>query len=871
MAQAQGPDESPPLKGDVAGAVGAIVDLARRAAAVRGVKLSLQIGIPAVVIWFVWKEIRGLHFGDIKAAAGQSNTALLVLAAICSLTAVAAMGFYDALAFRDAAGRLTFGTRWILGTLIFGWTNFITLGPFGGPAARLWAYKRFGLTIGEMGHGFLLHYIGLSTGVASWVVALVLPLPGVGAAEIPVRLGLALVLCVASAFWVGRIVMNFAIRRGLDVPGLRSPLWTLGVVSFFDWGLTALAFVFVAQAIDPSIAPVTSARAMLLGHSAGFASMIPGGIGSADAVWMKVLTLDGVDAARAAAVVLVFRFTFYVVPWAASFLLLYVWALSQSERLRFWQRRLMAGAVLIHSLLLLASIATPTHTERLTEIGKYVPLPVLEGAHAASAACAALLLFMIRGLVRGYSSAMIATALVLGASAVAHLLKSGDVIEPSISIVLLGLLLGVRGAFRRRGRLPIGWESALAAGIGGLAFFLVVGVAAFRLHQFDSGLWMSFEHRGEPARFVRGAAVIALVAAVIIVREAARPARPRVYAGPREIDEACEFIRAHARSAASLLVACGDKAVWRWRDRGLVVYQRAQDSMIVLSDPVVASPGDGPALLEDLHEFAAVEDLDLVFFQVTADWLSLLRESGYRFLRLGEEAVVPLEGFTLAAGHFAGLRRAARSVEENGIRFEMLEPPHERAVLVEAREVSDAWLTGRQRREMQFSLGYFGMEYLRRFPLGVARDSRGAMVGFMNVLGLRRGSEASLDLVRHRPGAGEELAEFMIVRTCEWASRRGFAELNLGLAPMARMGAHRRSAVAERLAAMLLRHGERTLHYQGLRAFKDKFHPVWRARFLGYQQPWGGQEAVARSAGLIRAWSGADRARIRAAREVSSS
>jgi phosphatidylglycerol lysyltransferase len=35
-----------------------------------------------------------------------------------------------------------------------------------------------------------------------------------------------------------------------------------------------------------------------------------------------------------------------------------------------------------------------------------------------------------------------------------------------------------------------------------------------------------------------------------------------------------------------------------------------------------------------------------------------------------------------------------------------------------------------------------------------------------------------------------------------------------------------------RLGALLFRHGEHFFNFQGLRAFKDKFDPVWEPRYL---------------------------------------
>jgi phosphatidylglycerol lysyltransferase len=54
---------------------------------------------------------------------------------------------------------------------------------------------------------------------------------------------------------------------------------------------------------------------------------------------------------------------------------------------------------------------------------------------------------------------------------------------------------------------------------------------------------------------------------------------------------------------------------------------------------------------------------------------------------------------------------------------------------------------------------------------------------------------------------------------------------------MAPLSGFEQSAVAPlwaRLASFVYEHGEAVYNFQGLRAFKEKFDPVWRPRYLAY-------------------------------------
>src|SRR4029079_3981359 len=65
-----------------------------------------------------------------------------------------------------------------------------------------------------------------------------------------------------------------------------------------------------------------------------------------------------------------------------------------------------------------------------------------------------------------------------------------------------------------------------------------------------------------------------------------------------------------------------------------------------------------------------------------------------------------------------------------------------------------------------------------------------------------------------------------------WGQARGYAWVNLGMAPLSRLPAHALAPLWHRVGAIVFRHGEHFYNFQGLRAYKEKFDPVWTPRYL---------------------------------------
>lgn len=833
----------------------------------------LWFGVPALVLWLVWHEVHALDPHRVRGLLRECDPRLALAGTLAAFAGVGVMGLYDAIAFpRGAAGRLGFGKRWFIGAVVFGWTNFVSLGPIGGPAMRLFVYRRAGLTGSEVTRGFVGHGIGAASGLAAWLLAAWLPLGPSGGAVV-VRVLIAAGVSVLLPVAIGRAVVPFLRRHryGTELTGL--PLARLGAVSFVDWGLTLASFVLLIRAVGVVIGGAEAARIVFTGQFAGLISMIPGGIGSADGVWFKGFDLLGVPHDAAAAAVVAFRAGFYLAPWIASVCVIYFVAMAGSARLRIWQRRLIAGVVMVNVGLLLLSAATPATRGRLDAVARVIPLGAIEASHALSVATAAVMLFLVRGLIRGYRSAYIMTLAMLIASTVAHLLKGGDFEESVASAVLSLMLIGSRKAFPRRGRTPIGWDLTLAAGMACLAIFVISGFVAFERIPYRPELWTHFAERAEASRFLRGAVLLALIVTAAIVRQAVRPVSLFITPTPEDIVRAEGFAERHATSADPLLIGGADKGVWFYAAPGdpsgplaMFLFQRRGDRLVVFKDPVLAAGVDPGPAIDAFLRYAEELDVDVVFSMISPEWMGQLHDFGFHFLKVAQEAVVPLTGFTLQGGKNAGFRRTIREVEKIGIRYEVIEPPFDAPLMDSLRAVSDAWLASKGGRELQFSACCFSPAYIQRNPLGVARDADGRVVAFVNLLLTRPGGPATLDLMRYAPGVADNLMDFVVVRAMQTAADRGATSFSLGGAPLSDVGVWRGSRLAERFLRIFATRAERIYNYQGLLNYKTKFHPEWEPRYIAFEQPWDWATALLANARLVEARSKQDRHRIAWAR-----
>lgn len=485
------------------------------------------------------------------------------------------------------------------------------------------------------------------------------------------------------------------------------------------------------------------------------------------------------------------------------------------------------------ALVLLASAVTPAFADRLAAVRGVVPPILIDLSHFAASIAGFLLLLLSAGLWRRRRGAWLSALVVLGVGAAFSLLKGLDWEEAAELAVLALILAPCRNAFDRRSRLfealsPT-WVLLVVAAVGGA---LWLGFFAWRDVAYTDDLWWSLLADREVSGFLRAGAVMALLAVIIAGRSlvSAPGARSHGVAGPDQIARAVAVLQADdGVQPDAWLAALGDKALmFSPSGRSFIPYRVRGRRWITMGEPA----GPASERLPLLWAFAEMADsygAAPVFYAVGEGALADLATLGLAMRKVGETAVVDTAAFTLEGKARQNLRTAVNRCERDGASFAMLAPGAAPDLEQPLKTVSDAWLAHHVGAEKSFSLGRFDPDWLARSPVAVVRVG-GRIVAFANLLAGER--RLAIDLMRYAPDAPPGVMDYLVVRTIQWAAGQGHAGLDLGMAPLAGLEDRRLAPVFARVGALVFEEGGALYGFAGLRAWKSKFGPDWRPRFI---------------------------------------
>ncbi|MEZ5935760.1 MAG: bifunctional lysylphosphatidylglycerol flippase/synthetase MprF [Alphaproteobacteria bacterium] len=579
----------------------------------------------------------------------------------------------------------------------------------------------------------------------------------------------------------------------------------------------------------------------------GVLSHVPGALGVLESLLLLMLQ----PAPRALPAVIgglvMFRAVYYLLPLMLGALTLGAleWRHSSGPLRRIigvgWRTvsplapRLYAILAFVAGMVLLFSGALPAEQDRLDVLGDLLPDPLIELSHFAGGLIGVALLLLARSLDQRVREAWFAAVWLIAAGAFVSLLKGFDYEEAIFLGVLLAALIPSRDEFYRTSsllneRLTWGWTLAIGSTL--LATFWLI-LFAYRHVEYSHELWWQFELEGNAPRALRamlgGCVVLATFGLTRLLRPAAR--RPGLPSA-RDIDEA-EAIAARGTSNTDWLATTGDKALLFNPARdAFVMYGAIGRTWVAMAQPV-GPVAAWPELIWRFHDEANRHGARTVFYEVQGRALPQVLALGLATMKLGESARVDLGDFNLEGRHRANLRHGHNRAKKEGAVFEVLPPALVPAVIDQLKAVSDAWLAEHDTREKRFSLGFFDPAYVARTPVAVVRRD-GGIKAFANLWLAGDKSSCSPDLMRFAADAPKSAMDFLMVEAMLWAKAEGYRQFDLGMAPLAGLPGHRLAPLWSKFARLVYRHGGGLYNFEGLRAFKDKFDPVWEPVYLLY-------------------------------------
>ena len=814
---------------------------------------SLTLALFLGAAWAIHHELAAYTFTQIADAVAALPGASLALALLAAGLSYAVLALYDPLALHHVGRPLPLRQGALAGFIGYAFSHAMGLPLLTGGAVRYRLYSSWGLGAPEIAGVVAFNSLTLWVGVAAMVAmgCLVAPTETAGllglAPATASGLGLGLVavllLYVAAGTWLRRPLAwrdwSFAWPR----PRVAAGQLLLATV---DWSLAALTLWIL---LPPSGLGFFGFAALFTAASiAGVISHVPAGLGVFEAVLLVAMP-DAAHAPSVAAALIAYRLIYYLLPLLAAAMLFAghqakAGTVALAGRIDLARRgaelvlpNLLATLVFIGGVVLLISGATPTVPDRLVWLTPVVPLVLIELSHFLGSLAGLALLALALGLRRRLDAAWWATGLVLGAGILFSLVKGVDWEEALYLALVLAVLLPSHRAFYRRSRLlaqrfSAPWLVAIVAVVIGTTW---LGLFCYRHVEYGHDLWWQFLAEADAPRFLRATAGVMIAAALLgglqLFRFAAPATEPDEAAtmdGARIVAVLAGAERPPSNGALAWL---GDKRfLFSDSGRSFIMYGVQGRSWVAMGGPI-GLRAERLELLWRYRELCDVWGGRTVFYEVGPDDLPDLVELGLAFLKLGEQAFVPLQRFTLDGPERSGLRQAVRRAERDGAVFGVEPPERVAALMPELKAVSDAWLDGKTAHEKGFSLGRFDPDYLARFPVATVR-AKGELVAFANLWPTADRNELSIDLMRFRGGAVRDVMDYLFVQLMVWGKAEGYGRFDLGMAPLSGLQDRQLAPLWTRMGAILFTHGERLYNFEGLRRYKDKFRPVWEPRYL---------------------------------------
>ena len=496
---------------------------------------------------------------------------------------------------------------------------------------------------------------------------------------------------------------------------------------------------------------------------------------------------------------------------------------------------------------MLSAIVPKLHWDIL--LGEW-PIKIHTGIQTLTVVVGFFLIMLSYGLMRGKYQAWRITLGLLLLSGILSILHGGLILSTLIALTLTILLFILHRYFQAKSDPPSVRRGYVVLTLGfGIVVTYAIGGFVLLYDQFgplidkiglDNLVFNLFTHtphlvliRGTQAfLFGRALPVLSLSAILFGMLQILRPVTATLLPDEEEKQRVESLTHSYGTNSISYFSLDDDKTYFFSKSGKSVISYVLEGSVAVVAGDPIGPESEMQEVMEEFMAFCHTQDWTVVFWQVRDNLAEMYRSFGLRLFKIGEDAVINAQNFTLKGGAMANVRSSAKRAEKDGLRIifqrtRMFNLGH----IAQMELISQNWLKEKGGSEMGFSMGHFDpcTEKDQIYALAVdLNDKIHAFITFIPIYG-RKGW--GLDLMRRAEQCAPGTMELLLARSIEHLKDMGSEMVSLGLAPLSNANNTDETFLDNSVDFLTQRFGNPAKN-QSLFNFKKKFQPTWESRYL---------------------------------------
>lgn len=509
--------------------------------------------------------------------------------------------------------------------------------------------------------------------------------------------------------------------------------------------------------------------------------------------------------------------------------------------MRKWIPQIIAILVGLAGAMSLVSAMLPGASDRLLLIREFVPLAVRSVSRILTLLAGFSLIILAQNIWARKRRAWWLTLLILTLSFVTHLVKAFDFEEAIATLIPLFLLLRYHTLFSvASSRLnPVQIVKRIILVIAIVTLYASFGYTFLQTQFMDPVLPQSvgadylysatgIGHDALRARtrfsrwFENSLGIITSASGLVILVSLFAPLLEREVPTDHDRDLVQDLAR-HGDNSVAYYANMPDKQYYWNRDQThIVAYQVSRGVAVGLGEPL--GLGDNIPTLSEFSDSLERRGLQTVLYNVTSAFALRASSLGYRHLKVGEEAVIPLDSFDLDGPKMAEIRHAVSRLEREHVHYEwysVSDLPW--ATLQAIDNLHTTWISQKNMPPMTFSMEYYPFPTALEVSILAIKNTAGQLWGALSFLPYGEGSGMTLDLMLRSGEAPNGMMEAAISEAANHFRTLGVHNLNLGLAPL---------AGSNKAFLTLFNNFNHFYQFKSLYKFKNKFTPRWDPKYI---------------------------------------